>query len=135
MLERTCAALSWQNVVFHGETPRAGVARAIDSCDIFLNTSLTEGQCLVALEVLSRGRPLVATPVGALPEVLRQSELGRLAPLDDPKAFATAVREIIEAIQASRITPASVVAAFRIRYDRAEIVKRYLNLLAEAHLA
>ena len=61
---------------FYGETPRSEIAFAIDSCDLFLNTSLTEGQCLVALEVLkSRGRPLVATPVGALPEVLGQSEL------------------------------------------------------------
>jgi len=94
-------------------TPRSEVAQAIDTCDIFLNTSLTEGQCLVALEVLSRGRPLIATPVGALPEVLRQRELGRLAPLGDPGAFAAAVIEVADAIRAGRMTPQSVAVAFK----------------------
>src|SRR5208283_4017965 len=46
-MERRCAKLALQKVKFHGETPRLEVARAIDTCDIFLNTSLTEGQCLV----------------------------------------------------------------------------------------
>lgn len=53
-LERLRSDLSLQNVFFHGEIPRSGVSAAIDSCDCFINTSLTEGQCLVALEVLSR---------------------------------------------------------------------------------
>lgn len=131
MLERICAERSLFIVVFHGETPREEVSRAIDSCDIFLNTSLTEGQCLVALEVLSRGRPLVATPVGALPEVLAGDELGKLAPLGDAKAFAGIVMEVVEAIQTGRMTPESVSAAFTARYDHDAILGRYLKLLAE----
>ena len=134
MLERTCADLSLTGVTFHGETPRAGVGEAIDSCDIFLNTSVVEGQCLVALEVLSRGRPLVATPVGALPEILCPRELGRLAPLGDPGAFASAIIEVSQDIQDGRTTPEAVVATFKARYDRADILRRYLNLLEEAQL-
>ena len=45
--------------IFHGPVDRAAVPAAIDSCDIFLNPSISEGQCLVALEVLSRGRPFL----------------------------------------------------------------------------
>jgi glycosyltransferase involved in cell wall biosynthesis len=131
-LKRRCGELSLPGVTFHGERPRAEIADAIDSCDLFLNTSLVEGQCLVALEVLSRGRPLVATPVGALPEILRQPELGRLAPLDDPAAFANAVAEVARKISDGAITPKSVVAAFRERFDRAAILQRYLDLLAES---
>jgi glycosyltransferase involved in cell wall biosynthesis len=129
-LERRCAELALPGVTFHGETPRAEITRAIDACDLFANTSLTEGQCLVALEVLSRGRPLVATPVGALPEVLNQSELGRLAPLDDPRAFAAAVSEVARKIVDGAVTPKSVAAVFRERFDRAAILQRYLELLA-----
>ncbi|HEX4139552.1 MAG TPA: glycosyltransferase [Candidatus Methylacidiphilales bacterium] len=131
-LERRCAELALPAVTFHGEMPRADVVRSIDSCDLFLNTSLTEGQCLVALEVLSRGRPLIATPVGALPEVLRQKELGRLAPLDDAPAFARAAVEIARNIADGSITPQSVVRAFRQRFDHDAILQRYLNLLAES---
>jgi glycosyltransferase involved in cell wall biosynthesis len=131
-LERRCAELSLTGVTFHGETPRSEIARAIDSCDLFLITSHTEGQCLVALEVLSRGRPLVVTPVGALPEILSQIELGRLAPLAEPRAFADAVAEVARKINDGTITPNSVVAAFRERFDHAKVLQRYLDLLADS---
>jgi glycosyltransferase involved in cell wall biosynthesis len=131
-LERRCAELALPGVTFHGETARSEIAAAIDSCDLFLNTSLVEGQCLVALEVLSRGRPLVATPVGALPEILSQPQLGRLAPLDDPRAFADAVAEIARKIGDGVITPKSVAAAFLERFDRDAILQRYLDLLAQS---
>jgi len=129
-LRARAAELALPGVTFHGETPRAGISQAIDSCDLFLNTSLTEGQCLVALEVLSRGRPLVATPVGALPGVLSQRELGLLAPLDDPRAFAAAVTDVAQKISDGSLTPKSVAGAFRERFDRAAILRRYLDLLA-----
>jgi len=131
-LQQKCADLQLPHVTFHGEIPRAGVPRAIDSCDLFLNTSLTEGQCLVALEVLSRGRPVIATPVGALPEVLRQKELGRVAPLDDPASFAASVNETIDAILDGRTTPDTVLRAFHLQFDYDAIVNRYLAVLASA---
>ena len=128
--QKKCVDLKLSGVTFHGEIPRADVARAIDSCDLFLNTSLTEGQCLVVLEVLSRGRPVVATPVGALPEVLRPRELGRLAPLDDADSFAARVNEIVDSILDARTTPQTVVRAFNLKYDYDAIVNRYLAVLA-----
>jgi glycosyltransferase involved in cell wall biosynthesis len=131
-LERRCAELALPGVTFHGEVPRSDVGRVIDFCDLFLNTSVTEGQCLAALEVLGRGRPLVATPVGALPEVLRQSELGRLAPLRDARSFAAAVADLSDSIRRGRTTPKAVVAVFRERFDYNAILNRYLDLLGDA---
>jgi len=125
------AAVDLPGVFFHGEIPRAEIARVIDSCDLFLNTSLTEGQCLVALEVLSRGRPLVATPVGALPEVLRQRELGRLAPLGDAANFAATVVGMVDEIRNGDMTPLSVATAFRAQYDYQSVRQRYLDLLGD----
>jgi len=117
-------------VTFHGVTPRAELPRFIDSCDLFLITSLTEGQCLVALEILSRGRPLVATPVGALPDVLRATELGRLAPLNDAAVYAGAVAELADQIGKGSITPETIVASFRERFDYEAILNRYIDMLA-----
>jgi glycosyltransferase involved in cell wall biosynthesis len=130
-LAERCAARSLPDVTFHGEIPRESVRGAIDTCDIFLNTSRTEGQCLAALEVLSRGRPLVATPVGALPEVLAQPDLGKLAPLDDSSAFAAKVTELAGEIREGRVSPRSVSEAFRKRYDAPAVLQRYLDLLAD----
>jgi glycosyltransferase involved in cell wall biosynthesis len=133
-LEKACVQMALRDVFFHGETPRAEVAKAIDSCDLFLNTSTTEGQCIAALEILSRGRPLVATPVGALPEVLVDPALGRVAPLGDPKSFAVVVSAVAQAIRARNMTPGSVAAAFQTRYDHDAIAGRYLDLLRRVAL-
>jgi glycosyltransferase involved in cell wall biosynthesis/GT2 family glycosyltransferase len=130
-LQDRCAELSLPGVIFHGEVPRAEIARAVDSCDLFLNTSLHEGQCIAALEILSRGRPLIATPVGALPDVLRQKELGTLAPLGQAAVFARAVAEIAHKIAGGSITPNSIAAVFRQQFDHDTILQRYLDLLAQ----
>jgi glycosyltransferase involved in cell wall biosynthesis len=127
-LERTSREMALQDVFFHGETPRAETARAIDSCDLFLNASTTEGQCIAALEILARGRPLVATPVGALPEVLADPDLGRVAPLGDPKSFASVVSAVAQAVREKKMTPSSVATAFHRRYDHDAIAERYLDL-------
>ncbi|MEJ0001117.1 MAG: glycosyltransferase [Verrucomicrobiota bacterium] len=58
-LEARSRELALEGVTFHGAVPRAEINQRIDRCDLFLITSTTEGQCLVALEVLARGRPLV----------------------------------------------------------------------------
>ena len=130
-LEAVTAKRALSGVIFHGDVPREKTPAAIDTCDLFLNTSRTEGQCLAALEILGRGRPLVATPVGALPEVLAQPALGRLAPLDDAPAFAASVLEIVREIRAGHLTPSSVATAFARQYDYRNVLQRYLDLLAD----
>jgi glycosyltransferase involved in cell wall biosynthesis len=130
-LERESAKMNLSGVYFHGEVARADVGQAIDSCDFFLNTSTTEGQCLAALEVLARGRPMVVTPVGALPDVLREAELGALAPLGDAPTFAKVVASTARDLSAGRYTPESVAAVFRAKYDYESIRQRYLDLLAD----
>ena len=55
-------------VQFHGAIDRELILSVIDSCDIFVVPSVSEGQCLAALEIIARGKRLIAAPVGALPE-------------------------------------------------------------------
>ena len=50
---------------------------------------------LVALEALTRGRPVVATEFGGLPDVVQDRETGRLVPVSDPQALGEALAETL----------------------------------------
>jgi glycosyltransferase involved in cell wall biosynthesis len=116
-------------VTFHGVVPREAVAAAIDSCDAFINPSISEGQCLVALEVLSRGRPFIATGVGAIPEILGKGKLGRIIPLDDAAGAANIVRAFLAEWRAGEWRAGEIADAYSRAYPRAEIIGEYEKLL------
>ena len=49
----------------------------------------------VALEALSRGRPVVATNFGGLPDIVQDGETGRLVPVGDASALAEAIGSLL----------------------------------------
>jgi glycosyltransferase involved in cell wall biosynthesis len=112
-------------VRFCGLVPPGGVPAAVDSCSLFAFTSATEGQCLAALEILARGRRLVATPVGAFPEMLEDARLGRTAPPRSPEDFAAALLSVA----AEAMDPAEVQHAFAAAFDRGSVIDSYVSLL------
>ncbi len=63
------------------------------AADVIALPSLTEGLPLTALEALARGRCLVASAVGELPELL-SGGAGVLVPRDDPSALADALQKL-----------------------------------------
>lgn len=62
--------------------------------DALLFPSTYEGFGLVALEAMSQGLPVVATPVGCIPDLLRHEENGLIVPCRDSAALAAAVRRL-----------------------------------------
>lgn len=67
----------------------------VADADVVLVPSRGESFGLVAVEALLLGRPVVATRVGALPEVLRDGVTAILVPPDDPQAMADAVVHLL----------------------------------------
>ena len=55
-----------------------------------------EAYGLVLLDAMAAGTPIVATSVGAVPEVLQHGALGRLVPYGDPGALAEALSRLLE---------------------------------------
>ena len=53
-----------------------------------------EGFGMVTIEALACGTPVVATNIGAIPEVLDSLDLGPLAP-PDPEALADTIRRLL----------------------------------------
>jgi glycosyltransferase involved in cell wall biosynthesis len=67
------------------------VAKAIENAAIVVVPSRGEGFGMVALEAMERGRPVIATAVGGLPEIVVDGETGILVPSGDEEALAAAM--------------------------------------------
>jgi glycosyltransferase involved in cell wall biosynthesis len=117
-----------EHIDFHGSLVHGQVADAVDRCHIFAFSSRTEGQCLAALEILARGRPVLGTPVGAFPEIL-SGPLGSIAPLYNANAFAAALDALAAPILKGKITPTDVQQAYKSRFPRPQIIDQYMRIL------
>jgi glycosyltransferase involved in cell wall biosynthesis len=76
-------------VTFTGE--RTDVPQLMAACDVFALASLWEGFGLVFAEAMAASKPVVATNVSAIPEVVVHGETGILVPPGDPQALAEAL--------------------------------------------
>jgi glycosyltransferase involved in cell wall biosynthesis len=81
-LENMARALRvWQNVVFAGYQTDAVAHTAM--CDIFVLPSLWEGTPVAMMEAMALGKPVIATDVGGVPEIVDHYENGFLVPPGD----------------------------------------------------
>jgi glycosyltransferase involved in cell wall biosynthesis len=97
--------------------------------DLIVLPSRSEGLPNVLLEALRAGRPVVATRVGAVPEVLDGSDAGLTVAPDDPEALA-------EAIDATLAAEEDPVRRTELTRARAVVVDRFsLTTRVQAHLS
>jgi glycosyltransferase involved in cell wall biosynthesis len=61
---------------------------------VFLLPSHAEGMPNAVLEAMGAGLPVIATPVGAIPEMLGEGAGGRLVPVRDAAGLAQALLEL-----------------------------------------
>ena len=97
-------------------------------CDLFVIPSLSEGQCLAALEIISRGKPLVATAVGALPDLLRNGRFGSLIPLNDELSAASVIDKMIDQVRLGGWRREDLIAEYKAAFDRDEVASSYIHL-------
>lgn len=70
---------------------RPDVDRILNSLDVFVLSSSTEGFSLSTLEAMAAGVPVVATRSGGPEEIVRDGRTGRLVPPRDPEALGRAL--------------------------------------------
>ncbi len=81
------------NVIFTGF--RKDVPRILNGIDLFVLSSLWEGFGLVLLEAMAASKPIVATRVSAIPEIVLDGETGILVPSNDPELMAEAITRLL----------------------------------------
>ena len=81
--------------------PRADMADVLDCADVVALASRSEGLPFTLLEAMALGKPVVATRVGGVPEVVDDGRSGRLVPRDDAAALASAVASVLDSPDAA----------------------------------
>jgi glycosyltransferase involved in cell wall biosynthesis len=80
-----------EHITFAGEQPHGEIRWWMNACDVFVLPSLHEGFGIVSLEALACGKPVVATAVGGIPEIISSPALGMLVEPANPTQLAEAI--------------------------------------------
>jgi len=82
-------------VVEFDSTPHGPVA-ALRRIDIFALTSSHDACPLTVMEAMAAARPVVATRVGGVPEIVSDGRSGLVVAFGDPARFADALQQVVE---------------------------------------
>jgi len=74
---------------------RDGIADLLAACDALVLSSAHEGLPNVVMEAMAAARPVVATSVGGVPELVEPGVTGRLVPPADPAALGEAMAQVV----------------------------------------
>ena len=70
---------------------REDVPQILAAANVVVMPSYREAQGLAIVEALAANRPVIASNVGGIPEMIRSGENGMLVPSQDPSALASAI--------------------------------------------
>jgi glycosyltransferase involved in cell wall biosynthesis len=82
---------------------RKDISNLMAQASIVLLPSYSEGMPLVILESMALGKPIIATPVGAIPEMIADGHNGYLVDVGNPEAIAHAINKIINQDEINRL--------------------------------
>jgi glycosyltransferase involved in cell wall biosynthesis len=124
------AARALANVRFVGRIDHARVAQYLAAAKMLVLPSRQEGQPNVLMEAMARGVPVVATRVGAVPDLVADDRTGLLADAGDAPQLAQAIRRLsADPALRARLAAASIDAMRQ--YDWPTIVDACERLLKE----
>ncbi|HKE36104.1 MAG TPA: glycosyltransferase [Candidatus Baltobacteraceae bacterium] len=116
---------------FVGMLDHPALAALLAASDVFCLPSYREGLPLVLCEAMLCARPIVATPVGGIPEILIDGERGYLVPPGNPAALAERLRRVANDARTAQRTALAAYEFARSHLTWEANAKRYSRLYAE----
>ncbi|MBN1795968.1 MAG: glycosyltransferase family 4 protein [Sedimentisphaerales bacterium] len=80
-------------VIFAGF--RADIPEILNVSDVFVMPSLSEGLCFAIIEAMAASKPVIATRVGGIPDVISNEEVGMLVHPKNSDAIASALERML----------------------------------------
>jgi glycosyltransferase involved in cell wall biosynthesis len=97
-LEHLAGSLGLNEIRFSGQKDREGVLAEMAGADLVVIPSRSEPFGMVALEAMALGKPVVASRVGGLPEILKGADALLVEP-DEPNTLAIAIDTVLEKVK------------------------------------
>ncbi len=85
-----------QRIVLFGVRSREDVIIHLQIADIFIRPSLSEGLGNSFLEAMAVGLPVIATPVGGIPDFLEDGKTGWFCAVNNPQSIAEKIKYILD---------------------------------------
>lgn len=123
---------------FLGFVTKAELVNEYASCDIFVLPAIvdskgdTEGLGIVMIEALAHGKPVVATAVGGIPDVIKPGETGCLVPEKNPVALATAIAQLLDQPEWAAQLGRQGLADIQLRFGWSRIVELWRQVYLQA---
>jgi len=116
-------------VVFVGSVSQEEIPKYLSIADVFCRPSLSEGQGISFLEAMAAGVPVVATPVGGIPDFLKDGVTGVFCSIKDPKSIAGSVNQILGDPSLSSKLRENAFELVKTEYKWEDLSDRLVNVL------
>lgn len=117
------------NVSFRGA--RTDIPRQLAGMDVFVLPSLWEGFPIVLLEAMAARKPIVATAVNGVLEILEHGKNALLVPPNDPVALADAILRILNDRALAALCASNAFATVKSSFTEQEMVRRTEHVYLE----
>lgn len=96
---------------------RFDVPQILAVANLLVLPSSSEGLPLVILEAMAAGKPVIATSVGGVAEIVSHEETGLLVPVDDVSALAEAILWMVENPEFARVMGSKALEIVRANFS------------------
>ena len=100
------------------------VGRLYETLDVYVSSSLWEGLPYTVLEAMQAGKPVVATAVGGVPDIITNEETGLLVPPRDASALAEKICQLLADPDTRRRLGTAATGTVHERYGAETMVRR-----------
>src|SRR3989338_4938460 len=83
------------NVIFLGQIDYDEISKYYSSADIFVRSSLSEGQGIAFIEAMAAGLPVISTPVGGITDFLLDKKTGLFCQVKNPEDLAEKIKLLL----------------------------------------
>jgi glycosyltransferase involved in cell wall biosynthesis len=123
----------FEQIDFLGSFLPSDLPKVMDDIDVLVLPSRVEGMPHALVEGMGFGKPIVATPVGAVPDMVQDGENGFLVPVGDVEALASQLLKLLLDTDVRRAMGVRGRELFEQRYQVSLVLAKIRELCADCH--